>query len=72
MTRDEKIMQLWENAGHGTRRQDIEAAFAAGEAAERGRIRQVFIDVGDEGALRCDEAWEVVPIHGQPLRKEMI
>jgi hypothetical protein len=31
MTKDEVIEKLWENSGHGTRRGDIEAAYASGE-----------------------------------------
>lgn len=34
-TRDQKIDRLLENSGHGARREDIEAAFAAGERAGR-------------------------------------
>lgn len=33
MDKEQVIEKLWENAGHGTRRQDIEAAYAAGVAA---------------------------------------
>lgn len=35
MTQDQTIDQLWERAGHGTRREDIEAAYLAGMEAER-------------------------------------
>ncbi len=34
MGKDEAIDRLWENANHGTRREDVEAAYNAGAAAE--------------------------------------
>lgn len=37
MDQEQVIEKLWENAGHGTRREDIEASYAAGVAAERAR-----------------------------------
>lgn len=49
MEKQQTIDWLWENSGHGTRREDIEAAYAAGEAAERERWTQSI-------ALRAMEA----------------
>lgn len=37
MDKEQIIESLWERAGHGTRREDIEAAYAAGEAAASDR-----------------------------------
>lgn len=37
MTREQTIERLWEDSGHGTRREDVVAAYEAGEAAERER-----------------------------------
>lgn len=38
MDKEQVIERLWENSGHGTRRQDIEAAYAAGIDARRGAL----------------------------------
>lgn len=35
MTKDETIEKLWEQSNHGTRREDVEAAYNAGAIAER-------------------------------------
>lgn len=35
MTKDETIEKLWGESNHGTQREDIEAAYNAGAAAER-------------------------------------
>jgi hypothetical protein len=35
MTKDETIDRLWESSNHGTRREDIVAAYEAGERAAR-------------------------------------
>ncbi len=42
MTKDQTINALWENAGHGTRREDVVAAYEAGVAAERERVETGF------------------------------
>jgi hypothetical protein len=41
MDKDQVIEKLWENSGHGTRRQDVEAAYEAGAAAERERCAKL-------------------------------
>lgn len=55
MTRDQTIDQLWESAGHGTRREDIAAAFSAGVEAERERwegVEQFLIASADSSMSR--------------------
>jgi hypothetical protein len=35
--KEQTIYRLWENSGHGTRREDVEAAYLAGQAAANAR-----------------------------------
>lgn len=63
-TDDKTIDAIWERSGHGTRREDIEAAFNAGQDAERQRIRQRLIELGaqhwDAQAACYVDSWESV------------
>lgn len=46
-TREEIIDELWANSAHGTLRQDIEAAFKAGQDAEAKRaFEEGFVTTG--------------------------
>lgn len=41
-TKNEVIDKLWESSNHGTRREDVEAAYNAGATAERGAVAQLI------------------------------
>lgn len=74
MTKDETIDKLWEDSNHGTRREDVEAAYDAGAAEEREQIHRAFVARfkgsgehffdylhGDDEAERCvEEYWAEV------------
>lgn len=45
MDKEQIIEKLWEDAGHGTRREDIESAYAAGVTAERERCAKLCEDI---------------------------
>ena len=54
-TKDEQIEKLWESSNHGTMREDIVAAFAAGEAEERKRwndVEQYLVAAADGSMSR--------------------
>jgi len=42
MNREQTIDRLWERAAHGTRREDVQAAYEAGAADERKRWRKLL------------------------------
>ena len=44
MTKEEMIEKLWGQSNHGTQREDIEAAYNAGAAAER----EACAEIADE------------------------
>ena len=59
MDKEQIIDNLWENANHGTRREDIEAAYEAGAAAERNKFEntsdldtEAKPDMGEDRPLR--------------------
>lgn len=57
MDKDQIIESLWEYSNHGTRREDIEAAYEAGAKAERSKwdkaeVRQFLIACSDSSMTR--------------------
>lgn len=48
MGKDQVIEKLWENASHGTRREDIEAAYAAGVAACLGIAKTIHAEAAND------------------------
>lgn len=54
MTNDETIDSLWERSNHGTRREDIEAAYNAGVEAEREECAKLC-----EALPRMGEKYEI-------------
>ena len=69
MDKEQVIEKLWENAGHGTRRQDIEAAYAAGVAAcleiasahptDDEAVR--LLERSKRGHYYCEDSWYSCP-----------
>ncbi len=51
MSKDETIDNLWEQSAHGTRREDIVAAYNAGALAEQERHGPVAWGITKDGAL---------------------
>ena len=52
MTKEEMIDRLWGQSNHGTQREDIEAAYNAGAAAER----EACAAICDDEANRMEES----------------
>lgn len=46
MNKEQVIDRLWEQAGHGTHREDIEAAYAAGVAACLEIVKAIHAEAG--------------------------
>ena len=45
MTKEEMIDKLWGQSNHGTQREDVEAAYNAGAAAEREACKQACEEI---------------------------
>lgn len=46
--KDNLIDTIWGNSGHGTRREDIDAAFEAGSAFVLGKIQLILREIEEE------------------------